>query len=105
MFCRPEIKEYAMRANNLVNGLALAGAMIVLVGVFFAANGALASEVDVVETTAEVADEASENAVAKAKSAAKAAAADAVEAMGKENQLDLDIRIFDRKSILVAGNR
>ncbi len=93
-----------MRANNLVNGLALAGAMIVLVGVFFAANGALASDVDVVETTAVVANEASENAIAKARRATVAAAADAVKAMDKENELDLDIRLIGRKSIIIAGN-
>ena len=93
-----------MRANNLVNGLALAGAMIVLVGVFFAANEALASDVDIVETTAVAASEASENALAKARSATVAAAADAVKAMDKENQLDLDIRLIDRKSMIIAGN-
>ncbi|MGB5164292.1 MAG: hypothetical protein WBN09_04170 [Woeseiaceae bacterium] len=93
-----------MRANNLVNGLALAGAMIVLVGVFFAANGALASNVDVVETTAALANEASENAIAKARRATVAAAADAVKAMDKENELDLDIRLIGRKSMIIAGN-
>lgn len=93
-----------MRANNLVNGLALAGAMIVLVGVFFAANGALASDVDVVETTDVVANEASEKAIAKARRATVAAAADAVKAMDKENELDLDIRLIGRKSIIIAGN-
>lgn len=93
-----------MRANNLVNGLALAGAMIVLVGVFFAANEALASDVDVVETTAVAAIEASETALAKARSATVAAAADAVKAIDKENQLDLDIRLIDRKSMTIAGN-
>lgn len=78
--------------------------MIVLVGVFFAANGALASDVDVVETTAVVANEASENAIAKARRATVAAAADAVKAMDKENELDLDIRLIGRKSIIIAGN-
>jgi hypothetical protein len=94
-----------MRANNLVNGLALAGAMIVLVGVFFAANGALASEADTVETTAVAAQDASESALATARSATVEAAADAVKAMGKENELDLDIRLIDRKSMLIAGIR
>ncbi len=80
-----------MRARQLVDGLALAGAVIVLVGVVFAANSALAEETQTIDSMAEKAIE--------------AAASDAAESLREENRVDLDIRLLDPTYTLIAGGR
>jgi phage tail protein X len=80
-----------MRAKTLVDGLALAGALIALAGVVLAANSALADEVQVTDSIG--------------KKAATEAAEEAIEALRQKTRVDLDIRLPDLKSTLIAGNR
>jgi hypothetical protein len=84
-----------MDKRNVENGLALAGAVLVLVGVTFAAGSALAEETPGVDATAAVihmaADEINSD-----------AARDAAERIALDNALDLDIRFRSHISELVA---
>ena len=86
-----------MDKRNVENGLALAGAVLVLVGVTFAASSALAEEsprVDAAPTTVDIAaDEINRD-----------AARDAVDRIALDNALDLDIRFKSHISDLVAAS-
>jgi hypothetical protein len=81
-----------MKAKNIENNLALAGALIVLVGVSFAAEDALGFE-----TTAST-----KSGAAKANADA---AAQAAKSVALENWIDLDIKLEDRTSVLVANKK
>ena len=94
-----------MRARQLVNGLALTGALVTLVGVLFAANSALAEEPQVIDSKSVSIDEASKDAIAEAAAANTAAAADAAEAIRDETLRELDIELNDHKLVLVADSR
>lgn len=94
-----------MRAQKLVDGLALAGALIALVGVVLAANTALASEKDTVDATAVAIHTAADATVASAEAANREAAAAAAAAVRRDTRLDLDIRLLGRTSLQVADSR
>ena len=92
-----------MKAKNIENGLALMGAVIVLIGVSFAADDALAEETADVTTTAVAIHNASEETLNGAEMANFETAARAVKSLAIENWIDLDIQLEDRTSTLIAG--
>ena len=94
-----------MRSEKLIDGLALTGALVALVGVVLAANSALASEKDTVDSTAVAIHTAADTTVAEAKAANREAAAAAAAGVRRDNQLDLDIRLLGHTSFLVADSR
>lgn len=85
-----------MQKRNIEDGLALAGAILVIVGVSFAATSALADGNDVV-TTAVAIHDAAETSATNAATAHTEAADAAVARMARSNELDLDIRLIDHK--------
>jgi len=93
-----------MKAINLEERLGLLGALIVLIGVSSAAGEALAAETADVTTTAIAIHEAAEDTLEIAEQANAEAAAKAAATLAIENGLDLDIRLDDRTSLLVAGH-
>lgn len=94
-----------MRAKHTVDGLALAGALVALVGVVIAANSALAEELQVVDSTAVSIHKAGEKTVSGAAAATSTAVSEAVETLERKNRLDLDIRLLDPTFTLIAGGR
>ena len=92
-----------MRTKHTVNGLAIAGALVVLVGVTLAASDALAAESDTIEPTAIAIDDISDSALASAETANTEAAADALLAVELSNKLDLDIQLVDHNSFVLLG--
>lgn len=92
-----------MRTRHTVNGLAIAGAIVALVGVAVAANDALAAESDVIEPTTISIDDVSASALASAETANTEAAADALSAVELSNKLDLDIQLVDHNSFVLVG--
>jgi len=93
-----------MKAINIEERLGLLGALIVLIGVSSAAGEALAAETADLTTTAIAIHEAAEDTLEIAEQANAEAAAKAAATLAIENGLDLDIRLDDRISILVAGH-
>lgn len=94
-----------MKARKIENGLALMGAVIVLIGVSFAADDALAEETADVTTTAAAINDAAEVTLNGAKLANAETAAEAVASLALENWIDLDIQLSDRTSTLIAGEQ
>ena len=91
-----------MKLKNLENHLALLGAVIVLVGVSFAAEDALAKETQDVTNMA-VAEDAAASALKIAEKASEDSAARAAESIALDVLLDLDIKHADTRSTLIAG--
>ena len=94
-----------MNKRKSDNRLALVGAMMMLIGITFAAGSALASDANVVSSTAAAIHPAAELSLARARKANHAAVADAATAIVLDAQLDLDIPLSARKSISLAGSR
>lgn len=92
-----------MNTRNVENRLALVGAMLVLIGVTFAASSALASDISDVSSTAVAIHTAADRSLEQAHKANHAAVA--ATAIVLDVELDLDIRLSVRNSILLAGNR
>ena len=92
-----------MKARNIENGLAVMGAVIVLIGVSFAADDALAEETADVTTTDVAIHDAAGDTLNGAETANAEIASRAAESLALENWVDLDIRIEDRTSTLIAG--
>lgn len=91
-----------MRIKDIENGLALAGAILVLIGVSFAATSALAAENAGITVTGVAIHKAAETSIEHAAIAHAEAADVAVRRIARSNELDLDIRFFDHNSTLVA---
>lgn len=91
-----------MKLKNLENHLALLGAVVVLIGVSFAAEDALAKETRDVTSIAIAAD-ASASALKIAEKASEDAAARAVESLALDVLVDLDIRLADTSSLQSAS--
>lgn len=92
-----------MKVRNLENTLALLGAFIVIVGVSAAASSALADEAGNVEITAPVTQshaDVDRVISASAAQAANAATVEAISAVSQEIQLELDIRLLGRTSLM-----
>lgn len=94
-----------MNSKQVVNVLAVLGAVVVMIGVMFAATSALADEHFTVTTTAAPIHDAADASLDNASRAHLDAAEDAAARIAMSNRLDLDIRFFDHKSVSVAGNR
>jgi len=92
-----------MKAKNFENNLALLGALVVLVGVSFAAEDALGSETADVTATAVAIHNAADSTISGAAKANTDAAAEAAKSLALENWIALDIKLQDRTSTLVAG--
>ncbi len=91
-----------MKAKNIENNLALIGALIVLVGVSFAAEDALGFDNTDVTATAIAIHDVSDDTTRGGAQANTDAAARAVKSLELENAIDLDIKLADRRSKLVA---
>lgn len=91
-----------MKTSNLEERLALIGALVVLLGVSMAAEDALADDAEIT-TTAIAIHEAAEDTLETARMANREAAADAAESLALENWIDLDFRLEDHTSTLIAG--
>ena len=91
-----------MQARKTINGLAVAGALIAMIGVSAAATEALVADSDTSETTA-IAEEISKNTLIHAEMANVEAVANAAAAMVLGARLNLDIELIDRKSLVLVG--
>jgi len=94
-----------MKTRNLENGLAYVGALVVLAGVFAAANSALAAEPAVNDNTVVAASDAAVEASKGAKKAMRESADEAVKALELENSFDLENQLSDISSTLIAANK
>lgn len=94
-----------MKAKNIENNLALAGALIVLIGVSFAAEDALGFETADLTTTAIAIHDVTDSTTSGAEKANSDAAAQAVRSLELETWIDLDIKLEDRTSSLVADKK
>lgn len=91
-----------MGNKNIVNGLALIGAVLVLVGVTIAANTALAEEAKSARLPAVATKNLSDEGKATAEKANREAADDAADSIALDNKVDLEIRLLDRTSTVVS---
>lgn len=94
-----------MNSKHIVNGLAILGAIVVMIGVSFAARTALAEEPAAVEATAVAIHRAADVSLAAAAEAHEEAANHAAAEIVRSHRLDLDIRFLDASSVTVADNR
>ena len=91
-----------MKTRNIENNLAAVAALIVLVGVSFAAEDALGFEPADLTSTAIAIHDTSDATLRGAARANQDAAAQAARSLALENWVDLDIKLEDRTSTLVA---
>ena len=94
-----------MKAKNIENNLALVGALVVLVGVSFAAEDALGVESADVTTTAIAIHDVADSTTSGAAQANADSAALAAKSLARENWIDLDIKFVDHTSSQAAGER
>ena len=94
-----------MGNRNIVNGLALIGAILVLVGVTIAANTALAEEAKTGRSPTSATKILDEKGKTTAEKANREAADDAAESIALDNKVDLEIRLLDRTSTVVSRRR
>ena len=94
-----------MGNRNIVNGLALIGAILVLVGVTVAANTALAEDAKGARALAATSDSLAPEPRAADDKTNREAADAASERILLDNKLDLEIRLADRTSTLVGRRR
>ena len=94
-----------MKARNIEDNLVLLAALIVLVGVSFAAQDALAKDHAKVTSTAVAIHNAADHTLDGAEAANTEAAALAMKSLAQETMLDLDIKLEDRRSSLFASDR
>ena len=99
------LKDTLMKAKNIENNLALVGALIVLIGVSFAAEDALGFETADVTTTATAIHDVADSTTSSAAQATADAAALAAKSLARENWIDLDIKLDDHRSTLVADKK
>ena len=96
-----DMKDYLK--NHFEDVLAMAGAIVVLLGVGFAATTALADEAEGVAATAVAIHTAGGASAARGRRANDEAAAETIEALRIDTELDLDLKLGDLTSTLVAG--
>lgn len=94
-----------MKARKVENGLALVGAIVVLIGVSFAADNAFAEENTDVTTTAVAIHNVADNTLNSAEKANAESAAAAAASLALENWIELDIQLEDRTSTLIASGK
>lgn len=91
-----------MKIRNIENRLAYVAALIVLIGVTWAAGSAFGAEPKRLEAAAVADCETLEQTVVGAREAMTEAAAKAAEALRAENKFDLDNHLNDLTSTLMA---
>jgi len=91
-----------MKVKNIESGLAWIGALVILIGVSFAAGNAFGSEPVADEDRATSINEAAAVAVAGARSANTQSAVEAAAAIARNAALGLEIELTDYTSTLVA---
>jgi hypothetical protein len=89
-----------MKAIKIENGLAVVGAIVVLIGVSFAAGNALAEDHATVTTTAEAVENTTHSTLNSAEQANAETAAAALASLALENRIELDIQLRGRTSTL-----
>ena len=94
-----------MGNRNIVNGLAIIGAILVLVGVTIAANTALAEEAAGVRALTATSDSLQDKGRANEDKAHREAAEAASDRIVLDTKLDLEIRLADHTSTVVARSR
>ena len=94
-----------MKARNLENGLAVLGALVVILGVSAAAGTALAADAELVTTTAMAVHDAGEVARETAAEAQNETAERAIKVLELSNTIELEMSIGDRTLMLVADAR
>jgi hypothetical protein len=94
-----------MKSRNFEDNLALIAALIVLLGVSFAAEDALAKNSTGVTSTALAIHNAAESTLVDAAEANVEAVTRAVESLAQETCIDLDIKLGDRTSTLMASKK
>ena len=96
-------KELMMKAKNIEERLAVLAVLFVLIGVSSAAEEALAADTAEITTTAVAIHDAAEETLEIAEQANAETAAEAAAALAEEIGPDLDIRLNDHSSVLIAG--
>lgn len=96
------VQDSNMKTRKFENGLAVLGALVVMLGVTAAAGSALAADNDQVTSTAVAVHTAGDNTVVDAGKANAETAERALRALELSTLIDLDIAITDRKSMQVA---
>ncbi len=91
-----------MKTSNIEDRLALIGALVVLLGVSMAAEDALADDSEITATAIAIHD-AAQDTLETARAANEEAATDAAKSVALENWIDLDFRLEDHTSTLIAG--
>ena len=94
-----------MRAKHTVDGLALAGALVALAGVLFAADSAFADEAQAIDSNKNSIEETGLDTVEEAAAANTEAAAEAAEAVQREARLELAIGLDARRSEILVVRR
>jgi len=94
-----------MKAKNIENTLVLVGALVVLVGVSFAAEEALGFETANATTDTVAIRDITTSTTSGAAEANAEAAAQAAESLALQNWVNLDIKLEDRTSTLVADKK
>ena len=92
-----------MKTRNIENRLALIGALIVLLGVSWAAGSAFAADTQNTATAAVAERLLTDETIAGARKAIMEAAEEAAEALKAENVMDLDIQHADLTSLIAEG--
>ncbi|MCH7835076.1 MAG: hypothetical protein IH911_08385 [Proteobacteria bacterium] len=94
-----------MNTRNVENWLALVGAMLVLIGVTFAASSAFADDVNDVSSTPVPIHTAAVQSVIEARKANHAAVVNAATAIVLGVERDLDIRLSAHKLVMLERSR
>ena len=92
-----------MKSRNIENRLAYVGALIVLIGVTWAASSAFGAESADFATAAAVESDAMDETITGARKAMTESATKAAEALRAENKFDLDNQLNDLTSTLMAN--
>lgn len=92
-----------MKTRKIENRLALIGALIVLLGVSWAAGSAFAAEAEGAATAVIAERPLSDETIIGARKAIEEAAAEAAESLKVENAIDLDIQHADLTSLIAEG--
>jgi hypothetical protein len=94
-----------MKTRITEERLALLAALVVLVGVSSAAGDAFAQEGPTIRATADAVRAVPSETLEIAAKANAESAAQAARSLARQNWVDLEIRVEDRKSTMIAGQR
>lgn len=94
-----------MKTRKIENRLALLGALIVLIGVTWAAGSAFAAEPSEMKSATKVARVVTDETILGARKAITEAAEEAAKALEAETRFDLDNQIAGLTTTLMAGRR